>query len=101
MTLPVAAVEANAEANIRLVGVTSAIKVGDTLMVAASDSDSTTVLNRVASIKVDTDTKTTVVGFEAGTSQVAADPPSVGPPALPTTASLNSGFLWEYVKGQA
>ncbi|MUL63113.1 hypothetical protein BOO86_01440 [Mycobacterium sp. CBMA 234] len=101
MTLPVAAVNTNADADMRLVGVTPAIKVGDTLMVAASDADSTTMLNRVASIKVDTDTKTTVVGFEAGTSQVAADPPSVGPPALPTTASLNSGFLWEYVKGQA
>jgi hypothetical protein len=99
--LPVAAVKHNAHANIRLVGLTSTVKVGDILLVAVADADKTMRLNRVAAVTPDTATKTTIVAFEDDRHQHATELPSGPAPVLPATAALDDAFVWQYVKGQA
>jgi hypothetical protein len=97
-TMPAAPVAANAQANLRLAGLVSTVKVGDTLLVAAGGTQN---LNRVAAVTQDTATNTTAVRFEADTTQQPADLPDNANPPLPATASLDDDFLWSYVKGHA
>jgi hypothetical protein len=96
-TQPAAAVAANAQANLRLQGLVSTLKVGDMLLVVAGAPQ----LNRVADVTQDSATNTTVVQFEANLPQQSAAPPTGAPPTLPATAALTRTFLWDYVKGYA
>lgn len=102
-TMPVAAVAHNAYANVRLQGLVSTVKVGDTLLVAVpvADPENPMKLNRVAAVTQDTATTTTIVQFEGGHKQRPAPLPDKAPGTLPATASLDDDFLWGYVKGYA
>jgi hypothetical protein len=96
LTVPPAASGANAKANLRLAGLVTTVKVGDSILVV---SGGTTALNRVASVSLDTATQTTVVRFEAGAAQAAAAlPTTVAAP--PASASLGDDFLWSNVKSR-
>jgi hypothetical protein len=97
-TMPAAPVAANTQANMRLQGLVSTVKVGDTLLVVAGGTQN---LNRVVAVTQDTATNTTIVQFEADTEQQPADLPKNGTPTLPATASLDNDFQWSYVKGYA
>jgi hypothetical protein len=100
-TLPVAPVASNAQANLRLQGLVSTLKVGDMLLVVAADAQDTPQLNRVAAVTTDTTTNTTIVQVEANNPQTPQQPPDSPPAVPPVTASLNDTFLYQYVKGYA
>ena len=75
LTLPPAPAAANAGANVRLASLATAVKVGDSLLVAAADAPHCPQLQQVASVEQDTTTKTTVINFGPGVPQQSTAPP--------------------------
>ncbi len=97
MTMPVGPGKANASANVRLVGLSGDLQVGDYLLLIAGDG--TQGLQRIAALMPDTDSQTTLVRFEADVAQVPAAPPTAAG-VVPTGSTLmNDDFLWGAIKG--
>lgn len=104
LSAPAAAIVANAQANLRLRGLntavlngsTTTVKVGDALLVLAAG---TTELQVVAAVSPDTTTQTTQLQF-AGVSD---DPTPATPPSTAvqpsSSAALDASFIWNDVKG--
>jgi hypothetical protein len=97
-SVPPAPVAANITSNVRLTGLVSSVKVGDSLLVNVPAAGQPPQLSRVAAVTLDTTTQTTVVQFEANQPQTPAAPPT-GVASPPTGATLDDVFLWAYVKG--
>ena len=98
LTLPPAPAAANAGANVRLASLATAVKVGDSLLVAAADAPHCPQLQQVASVEQDTTTKTTVINFGPGVPQQSTAPPPTAQGTAAAGASLDDTFLWNSVK---
>ena len=98
LTLPPAPVAANAEANVRLASLATAVKAGDLLLVIAADAADCPQLQQVASVKQDTTTKTTMINFGPGVPPPSPAPPPTAQGTAAAGASLDDTFLWGSVK---
>ena len=98
LTQPPAPAAANAGANVRLASLATAVKVGDSLLVAAADAPDCPQLQQVASVEQDTTTKTTVINFGPGVPQQSTAPPPTTQGTAAAGASLDDTFLWSSVK---